>query len=217
MARFWIVLFAGGVLSLFCGRLAIAQDKPAADDVGNDEKFTGFVLKGFEKENQNDFAGALEFYTKALDVKSDSAAILIRKAYVVAKLGQYGRAAHDLRTATAAQPVSVTDYLTAAWLRATCPFSTLRDGVLAVAYAQKALNEQPSPEAYDMLAAGYAEMGNYGKAQENIRAAIKLFPDSPRIPALKQRLILYQSRKPWREVWGEDEKKQAQELQRTGN
>lgn len=197
--------------------MAIAQDKPAAEDPGNDEKFTALVLKGFEKENQNDFVGALEFYTQALDIKSDSATILIRKAYVVAKLGQYGRAAHDLRTATAAQPISVTDYLTAAWLRATCPFPSLRDGVLAVAYAQKALKEQPSPEAYDMLAAGYAEMGNYGKAQDNIRTAIKLFPDSPRIAALKQRLALYQSHKPWREVWGEDERKQDVELQRSGN
>ena len=208
----YITFFLASILGLAAVPGIKAEDKPVLSQEQSDAKFTELVLKGFDRENANDFQAALDLYARALEFKSDSAAIQIRKAYVEARLGQYARTAHDLKAATSIQPVSLTDYLTAAWMRATCPFPSLRDGALAVAYAQKALREQPSPEAYDMLAAGYAEMGNYTKAGENIRAALKLFPDSTRIPALKERLALYQSHKPWREVWGGDEKKQEKEM-----
>ena len=202
------------MVSLLLCLPALSALRSQTQDSGKDEKFAELVLQAFDKENKHDLPGALEDYSKALQLKNDSATILIRKAYIESKLGQYIQAGRDLKSASGCQPVSVTDYLTVAWMRATCPFSTFRDGPLAVSFAQKALREQPSPEAYDMLAAGYAEMHNFSKAEENIRSALKLFPDSPRVPDLKARLALYQTRKPWREVWGEDEKKQSAQMQK---
>ena len=66
-----------------------------AQETGNDDKFSGFVLKAFEKESRNDFQGALDDYGRALALKNDSVTILIRKAYVEAKLGQYIQTGRD--------------------------------------------------------------------------------------------------------------------------
>ena len=171
------------------------------------EKFFEFVVKGFEAEGREDYVLALASYDKALTVNKESVTVWIRRAYVAAKLGQYEVAAENLKTGTGFAPVSVTDYLTLAWFRATSPFAPMRDGTQAVAYAMKALQEEPSADAYDMLAAGYAEMKNFGKAQETLRTAIKLYPNSGRAELMQNHLELYKNRKPWREAWGRDEKK----------
>lgn len=193
---------------VFLSRLT-AEDATASD---KGQLFAELAVKGSECEGRKDYAGAFENYSKALAAKADSATILIRRAYVAAKLGQNERAAHDLKDGVKVTPVSITDYLTVAWLRSTSPFESMRDGTEAVALAQRALKEQPSAEAYDMLAAGYAEMKNFGKAQENIRTAIKLFPDSPRLTSMQERLELYKSHKPWREIWGVETEKMDRAL-----
>ncbi|MDR1303999.1 MAG: hypothetical protein LBK76_02130 [Verrucomicrobiales bacterium] len=188
-------------------------DRPPGLTAAQQEQFFDYIVQGAAAEGRDDYAAALACYDRALTLNQTSVTVWIRHAYVAAKLGQYDVAARDLQTGVSHAPVSVTDYLTLAWFRATCPFAAMRDGVQAVAYAFKALREQESADAYDMLAAGYAEMGNYGKAQENIRIAIKRYPDSGRSQLLREHLELYKQRKPWRTVWGADTKQLDAALQ----
>jgi tetratricopeptide (TPR) repeat protein len=173
--------------------------------------FTEWVLKGYDYERQQNFSAAIEAYTQALKLNEESPTAYVRRAICAAKAGQLERAAMDLREATLLNPVSMTDYTTLAWLLATCPIKSVRDGTRAVAFAQKALKENESAETYDILAAAYAEMGNFQKAQNLLREAIKKFPESPRIPVMRERLELFKQKKPFREVWlGDKEQKTLQ-------
>jgi len=181
------------------------------------DQFADYIVNGFAAEGKDDYAAALDTYGKALELNKQSVTVWIRHAYVAAKLGKYDITAQDLKQGTSCTPVTVSDYLTLSWFRATSPFAEMRDGTQAVAYAFKALREQETADAYDMLAAGYAQMGNYGKAQENIRTAIKLYPDSGRIKLLQDHLELYKNRKPWREVWGPDQKEMDKAIQNVVN
>ena len=86
-------------------------------------------------------------------------------------------------------------------VRATSPLPGYRDGALAVAYAQRALKESESAENYDILAAAYAEMGEFQKARDTLEAGIKFFGDSSRLPEMQERLLLYREKKKYREDW----------------
>jgi tetratricopeptide (TPR) repeat protein len=171
--------------------------------------FSELVLQGFAHEQKQDYAAAFEDYTAALKLNEESPTVYVRRAYAAAKLGQLERAAMDLREANLLTPVTMTDYTTMAWLLATCPVKAIRDGTRSVAFAQKAFKESESAETYDILAAAYAEMGNFQRARNLLLEGMKKYPDSPRIPAMKKRLALYNEKKPFRDVWLEnsDQKK----------
>ena len=171
--------------------------------------FSDRILQGFENEKKGQYQAALDDYTAAIKIKEDSPTAYVRRAYCAAKLGQLERAAFDLRDANLLAPVSVTDYTTMAWLLATSPLKNVRDGTRAVAYAQKALRDNECIDNYDILAAAYAEMGNFQKARDLLMAAMKKYADSPRLPAMRGRLELYNQKKPYRDDWlsAEDEKK----------
>jgi Flp pilus assembly protein TadD len=70
-----------------------------------------------------------------------------------------------------------------------------------VAHAQRALKYSEAPEYYDALACAYAEMGNFQQARQTLQQAIKFFPQSDRVNSMKERLELFQKRKPYREDW----------------
>jgi tetratricopeptide (TPR) repeat protein len=70
-----------------------------------------------------------------------------------------------------------------------------------VAYAQKVLKEEESAEAYDLLAAAYAEMRNYQRARDYVLEGLKKFPEDERATVMKERFELYRQRKPYHEDW----------------
>ncbi|NJK92442.1 MAG: hypothetical protein HC904_11780 [Blastochloris sp.] len=164
--------------------------------------FSQVVVKAFALENEKKYAEAYELYSQALTIRDDSPTVWLRRAHTASMLGKVDEVAEDLKIAISKPPISMTDYLTVAWFRATVPFVPLRDGTLAVTYAQKALQETESIEAYDAMAAGYAEMGNFTQARKMAMQGIKRFPASPRIPAMKARVELYNQKKTFSEVWG---------------
>lgn len=180
------VLVGGGVLSSF------GEEKPG---------FSDLVMGGYAYEEKKDYASAVENYTRALEIKEESVVVLIRRAYCLVQLGEFEKAGQDLKEVSFLMPVSMSDYTSLAWLKATCPFEIIRDGPLAVAYASKAMKERQSAETYDILAAAYAEMNDFQRARYTILEGIKRFPDSARIPAMKNRLELYKEKKAYRESW----------------
>lgn len=199
-----------GALVLWGGTLR-AQD--AAADPNSPENvaaYSQYFLKGYELESKGDFAGAFALYTKARDLRDESPALLIRRAYCGAKTGQVRDVAMDLKHAFEMQPKTMTDYSTMAWFYATSPFDAYRDGARAVTLGKKMMGTEPSADAYDILAAGYAEMGNFAQARDLLMKGIKFYPQSPRIPEMKQRLDLYNQKKKFREVWLEGEEKKPE-------
>jgi tetratricopeptide (TPR) repeat protein len=63
-----------------------------------------------------------------------------------------------------------------AWIRATAPDSTLRDGAEAVRLAERSCSLTPNPDAgqLDTLAAAYAESGDFDRALETGNRALQL-------------------------------------------
>ena len=88
----------------------------------------------------------------------------------------------------------------AAWLHATCPNASVRNGSTAVEFAQKALAATKLKDAgmLDTLAAAYAEAGQFEKAVSAEKQAISLASREDEQKEYQTRLKLYQEKKPYR-------------------
>ncbi|MBV9489959.1 MAG: hypothetical protein JO069_09570, partial [Verrucomicrobia bacterium] len=88
----------------------------------------------------------------------------------------------------------------AAWLYATADDSRIRNGAQAVTLATDAakLSHEKDATILDVLAASYAEQGNFRAAQQWQEKAI-LTGDPADIPYYQRRLQSYQEGKSWRE------------------
>ncbi len=192
------------VLAVFTVFLAVVQPVQLSAQESK-PAFSDLVMGGYESESKKDYSQAVEQYTQALEIKEESVTVLIRRAYSYVQLGKFEEAGHDLKAATYATPISMSDYNSLAWLKATCPFDIIRDGVVAVAYAKKAMKERESAETFDILGAAYAEMNDFQRARNMVLEGLKRFPDSPRAGEMKKRLDLYNQKKSFREQWVKDE------------
>jgi hypothetical protein len=88
-----------------------------------------------------------------------------------------------------------------AWLLATSKFDSVRNGILAVDQAQKAVESAESAAYLDTLAAAYAEVGNFAEAIAVQQRAIDAITDDEADlqGELQVRLEYYQRSQPWRE------------------
>jgi len=92
-----------------------------------------------------------------------------------------------------------------AWLVATAPNQELRNGAEAVDLAKAACQKTrySDPEMLDVLAAGYAEAGQFEAAVQTARKALQLAKSSQQEELAKQiqmRLSLYLAGKPFHTV-----------------
>jgi tetratricopeptide (TPR) repeat protein len=88
-----------------------------------------------------------------------------------------------------------------AWLRATCPEQSLRDGQAAVELARRAceLTGWDQSHSLDRLAAAYAEAGQFGEAVRWQAKAVEMAGDDTR-GERQQRLDLYRRGQPYRQT-----------------
>jgi tetratricopeptide (TPR) repeat protein len=116
--------------------------------------------------------------------------------------GNYGLAAAAFREVLKRDPDDASALNGLAWVLASCPDASLRDGKMAVELATRAceLNKWTGASFLDTLAAAYAETGDYTAAVRWQREAIaKLSPEDPTRSEFSDRLQLYGSNKPYRE------------------
>ena len=93
-------------------------------------------------------------------------------------------------------------YHALAWLWATCPEESYRDGKRAVEFATRACGLSDWKEAFNLraLAAAYAEVGEFDKAVEWEEKAIQLYANADDRKKGEERLKLYKDKKPYRET-----------------
>ncbi|MBI5762567.1 MAG: tetratricopeptide repeat protein [Planctomycetes bacterium] len=141
------------------------------------------------------------------------AALEIRPSYVMARSGLGVALAFsgvptdaiaELRTALASEPNHVATLNTLAWLLATCPRPTLRNGPDAVKLAERAnqLTGGTSSGALDTLAAAYAEAGRYVEAAQTGEKALTIAESEKQgalAEAIRARVALYRQSKPFRD------------------
>jgi serine/threonine protein kinase/tetratricopeptide (TPR) repeat protein len=116
---------------------------------------------------------------------------------------EFAKALADFDTAIQIQPAEMWAHRYRAWLLATCPESRYRDGPRAVESATRAceLTTWKDASCLAVLAASYAEMGDFDRAVEWQRKAIEaLSPgDDQRRRDYESRLGLFLARNPYRE------------------
>lgn len=116
--------------------------------------------------------------------------------------GQFAEAVGVYRQAIQANPEDDWIHNQVAWILATCPDPTVRDGKAAVAAASKAceLSHWANWNWIDTLAAAYAEMGDFKRATEFQARAIKMGKASEsEQQGMRERESLYRESRPYRE------------------
>lgn len=149
-----------------------------------------------------DYDKAIADYTQAirLDPKDPDAWFNRASAYKARK--DYDLAANDYREVIQLDPKDPDAFDRLAWLLATCPDAKVRDGRKAVDHAATAceLTDGDVPFFLATLAAAYAETGRFELAVRwQKRALANAQYDKEDGDRARQRLKLYQDRKPYRE------------------
>ena len=91
-----------------------------------------------------------------------------------------------------------------AWVLATVPNDSIRDGATAVEFAQRAekLTGGREPAILDTLAAAYAEVGRFAEAVQTAHKALDLAGQQdkqPLVESIRAKIRLYEAGKPFRE------------------
>ena len=151
-----------------------------------------------------DLAGALAAEERALALDPASTAAALDLGTLELRAGRRREAAAAFRAGLASDPDDPRLAARLAWLLATAPEDSLRDGAEAVRLAEGASRATGDrlPEALDVLAAAYAEAGRFEDATATARRAGELATAAgltALVAEVAQRLALYEEGKPYRQ------------------
>jgi tetratricopeptide (TPR) repeat protein len=138
---------------------------------------------------RGDFDAAVPHYEAILSAEPDNATAYSQLARSLVEQGRIESATEHLETAVRLNPNDFAATVTLAWLQATSPIDTVRDGANAQKLAERLQSASggKNPMVIDVLAAALAEQGNFGSAKALIDNAIAGLGD--RNPALRQTLL----------------------------
>jgi tetratricopeptide (TPR) repeat protein len=147
---------------------------------------------------------AIEQYQQALKQMPSSVHAHYQLSLLLQSQGKFAAAVAQLQKVLELDSKHVMAQNNLAWLLATCPDSSLRDGKKAVALAQQAvqLSGDKSPEILDTLAAAYAEAGRFPEAIETAKRALDfsvIQNNKPLAAAIQTQLRFYEANSPYHE------------------
>ncbi len=157
---------------------------------------------GAALRSQGKLAEAIRHFRQSLLVRPDDGEALYNLASALTLQGELSEAITLYRRALELQPDSPEPFAELAWILATDPNPTRRDGRQAVSLAERAaqLTGHQDARVLDALAAAYAAAGRFGQAAATARAALALLPSSQSelATSIQQRLDLYTESRPYR-------------------
>jgi len=147
---------------------------------------------------------AIEHYQQALKQMPDSIHAHYQLGLALQCRGRFAAAIAQFQKVVELNPLHVTAQNNLAWMLATCPDASLRNGPQAVAVAQRAvqLSAGTSPQILDTLAAAYAEAGRFPEAIVTARQALDLSHtqnNKPLAEIIQNQFKLFESRSPYHE------------------
>ncbi len=159
-----------------------------------------YRLRGNALFGKKDYDKALANYEKAvrLDPKSAPNRYSRGNAWLFKK--KFGKALADYQESARLDPGFSLAYNGIAWVSATCPDATHRNGKRAVAAATKAVELTGGNESFtlDTLAASQAEAGDFDAAVALGEKVIALLADDKAKAECRARIDLYRAKKPYR-------------------
>ncbi len=147
---------------------------------------------------------ALRAYETASEIAPDNESLARGVGAALVALHRYREAAERLRAALSVHPRAWNVANDLAWLLATCPDASVRDGDAAIALAEPLVNDPAtrSPSTLDTLAAAYAEVGRFNDAvgimDQAIRPAEQAARPAPGIEGYRNRQAMYRAGRPYR-------------------
>lgn len=168
--------------------------------IGNDRNdWYAFKMRGHCYFAQKQYPMAIADYDALIKLRPSVSNIVFR-ANANLRLNRYADALQDYKQANQLAPNDAQVYNAGAWIWATCPDASVRDGRKAISAAKKAceLTSFQNADYVDTLAAAYAEAGDFQKAVDFQQDANKKYTGLALVGANK-RLKLYQQRQPYRE------------------
>ena len=148
---------------------------------------------------------AIAHYRKALEIKPDYAMARQNLAIVLELQGKPAEAIVQWREAVRLQPSNVAILNRMAWLLATQPDASLRNGAEAVELARRAMQllGGADPSNLDTLAAAYAEAGRFPEAVQSAERALALATQQNQqslAESIQAKIQLYKAGTPFRET-----------------
>lgn len=159
---------------------------------------------GIALGSQGRFEGALAHFRRAVEIEPGHAKAHYYLGRTLAARGDFRRGLKHLEKAASLAPDSPRFLNQLAWVLATSPDPTVRDGSQAVEVATRAasLTSYEDPIVLDTLAASYAEAGNFEEAAAKAEEALQLYTAAEaheHAGAIRDRMEHYRQAKPYRE------------------
>jgi tetratricopeptide (TPR) repeat protein len=156
----------------------------------NPDFFDARYLYGTILLEQNKPQAAAQQFAQAARLNPASLDAQLKLAGALTAAGHSDQAVGALLAAVKLDPNSVEALQSLAWILATHPDASLRNGTEAVFLATRAdqITQSKSPEAADALAAALAECGEFDKAVTTAERALKLANETKK-PALASHIV----------------------------
>jgi tetratricopeptide (TPR) repeat protein len=159
---------------------------------------------GIALANCGQFDEALIRLQPVLKSRSNDANLQSTLGNILAARGEFPEAVTHYRQALQIRPDDLAAQKNLAWLRATCPLASQRNGEEAVELAERANRrcDGRRPDVLDTLAAAYAELGWFPEAVAAEGKALELAAQQHAqslADAFRVRMVLYQARRPFRQ------------------
>jgi tetratricopeptide (TPR) repeat protein len=165
--------------------------------------------RGVAQYHKGDYDLAIADYTKAIDIKPKYADALFNRGVIWYQKGDYRQSIGDHTRVLEIAPDYADAYNQLAWILATCPFESYRNGTDAIELAHKAVELtpetdtlEPLADTLDTLAAAYAEAGEFVHAiriQKRVVVLKTNEANEEESADYVKRLESYIAHKPWRE------------------
>jgi protein O-mannosyl-transferase len=149
---------------------------------------------------------ALAHFRKAIALRPELPGIYYNLGLVLLRKGQVDEAIAQFQKAVESQPDFSDARNSLAWVLATSPQASVRNGARAVELAQQAerLSEGRNPMILGTLAAAYAEAGRFPEAIATAQRAAQLATaqsNSALLNILRVQMELYQASRPYRDTY----------------
>jgi tetratricopeptide (TPR) repeat protein len=158
------------------------------------------IVRGTAFTRQHEPAKALAEFNTVLQIDPHEATAFGLRGRVHAETGEYDQAVQDFQKALKLAPNNKDACAEIARFYATCPIDDHRNGEKAVEYGERAceLSHWHSASAISILAAAYAETGDFKKAVDLQERATEMVAVNRR-SEYRARLNLYKAHKPYRQ------------------
>ena len=192
-----IIFLDKGQLDDAISKLQAAIDLRPENAPAHDNLAKALLKKGQVAEAMIHYRKFLELEPANVEARNTLGTALIQQGHVREAIDQW-------QDALALQPNNGNAASNLAWVFATCPDDSIRDGARAVELGEKALGISGGkiPMIYRVVAAAYAESGRFADAVETAQRGAELATNqgNPALAAeLENNIALYQSGRPLRD------------------